>query len=89
MALRGVKRRRAAERGFIISDHADWTELNSAITETGAERIFVTHGYTSVFTKWLRDQGYDAHVVSTDYGGDEADDSDNPQRITDNTATAV
>ena len=89
MALRGVKRRRAAERGFIISDHADWTELNSAIAETGAERIFVTHGYTSVFTKWLRDQGYDAHVVSTDYGGDEADDSDAPQQDTQDAGAAV
>ncbi|MGR3485870.1 MAG: ligase-associated DNA damage response exonuclease [Paracoccaceae bacterium] len=75
MRLRGVRRRRSADRGFVVSDHADWPGLNSAIAATGAERVFVTHGYTSVFTRWLRDQGYDAHVVSTEYGGEDAEDS--------------
>ena len=70
MALRGVRRRRAADRGFIVSDHADWEGLNWAIQQTGAERIFVTHGYTSSFEHWLRDQGYDAHTVSTAYEGE-------------------
>ena len=72
MALRGVRRRRAADRGFIISDHADWTGLNDAIRATGATKIFATHGYTSIFQKWLAAQGYDAHVVSTEYDGDDA-----------------
>lgn len=67
MALRGVRRRRAADRGFIMSDHADWTGLNDAIKATGAERIFVTHGYTSVFSRWLREQGYDARIVQTEF----------------------
>lgn len=71
MALRGVRRRRAADRGFIMSDHADWAGLNSAIKATGAERIFVTHGYTSVFSKWLSEQGYDAQIVQTEFGGDD------------------
>jgi putative mRNA 3-end processing factor len=57
MALRGVRRRRAADRGFIVSDHADWDGLNAAIKATGATKIFATHGYTSVFERWLRDQG--------------------------------
>lgn len=70
MALRGVRRRRAADRGFIVSDHADWAGLNAAITATGAEKIFVTHGYTTAFQQWLRDQGHDAHTVSTDYQGE-------------------
>ncbi|MEM6306507.1 MAG: ligase-associated DNA damage response exonuclease [Pseudomonadota bacterium] len=76
MALRGVRRRRAADRGFVMSDHADWAGLNSAIAETGAEKVFVTHGYTDIFTKWLREQGYDAHVVDTDYTGDSLDSQD-------------
>ncbi len=76
MALRGVRRRRAADRGFIVSDHADWDGLNSAIRATGAEKIFVTHGYTSAFRRWLVDQGYDAHVVSTDYQGEGFDQAD-------------
>ena len=70
MALRGVRRRRAADRGFIVSDHADWAGLNTAITATGAEKIFVTHGYTTAFQQWLHEQGHDAHTVSTDYQGE-------------------
>ncbi len=76
MALRGVRRRRAADRGFIVSDHADWDGLNSAIRATGAEKVFVTHGYTSAFRRWLADQGYDAHIVSTDYQGEGFDQAD-------------
>jgi putative mRNA 3-end processing factor len=76
MALRGVRRRRGADRGFIVSDHADWAGLNSAIKETGATKIFATHGYTDSFHRWLRDQGYDAHVVSTEYTGDDISDED-------------
>lgn len=70
MALRGVRRRRAADRGFVMSDHADWAGLNSAIRETGASRVFVTHGYTSVFRRYLAEQGYDAGIVETEYGAD-------------------
>ncbi|RMG54124.1 MAG: ligase-associated DNA damage response exonuclease, partial [Bacteroidetes bacterium] len=46
MRLRGARRRRAVDRGFILSDHADWPGLLQAIKATGAERVFVTHGYT-------------------------------------------
>jgi hypothetical protein len=60
MRLRGVRRRRAADRGFVVSDHADWDGLNDAIAATGAERVFVTHGYTSQFSRWLREKGYEA-----------------------------
>ncbi len=73
MALRGVRRRRAADRGFIMSDHADWEELNTAIKATGAERVFVTHGYTQTFCKWLQDQGYDAGIVETEFEGESLD----------------
>ncbi|KQI71030.1 mRNA 3'-end processing factor [Loktanella sp. 5RATIMAR09] len=76
MALRGVRRRRAADRGFIVSDHADWQGLNSAIKATGATKIFATHGYTGAFQKWLSSQGYDAHIVSTDYQGEGFDQAD-------------
>ncbi|MEN0051692.1 MAG: DNA ligase-associated DEXH box helicase, partial [Bacteroidota bacterium] len=73
MTLRGARRRRSADRGFVLSDHADWDGLNSAIKSTGAERIFVTHGYTDVFTKWLNEQGYQAAIVKTEYSGELAD----------------
>ena len=71
--MRGVRRRRSADRGFVVSDHADWAGLNDAVAATGAEKIFVTHGYTTVFERWLREQGYDAHTVSTEYEGEALD----------------
>ena len=73
MALRGVRRRRAAGRGFVLSDHADWAGLNAAIAATGAERVFVTHGYTSVFRRWLEHRGYDARVLETEFEGESLD----------------
>lgn len=76
MALRGVRRRRAADRGFVVSDHADWDGLNAAIKATGATKVFATHGYTSAFQRWLSDQGYDAHIVSTDYHGENLDQAE-------------
>ncbi|MGL4309648.1 MAG: ligase-associated DNA damage response exonuclease [Paracoccaceae bacterium] len=76
MRLRGVRRRRAADRGFVLSDHADWAGLNKAIRATGAERVFVTHGYTAPFRKWLEAQGYDAGVVETEWQGDALDGGD-------------
>ncbi len=75
MAVRGTRRRRAPDRGFVVSDHADWDGLNAAIKATGATKVFATHGYTTTFQRWLSEQGYDAHVVSTEYAGD-ADDND-------------
>ncbi len=68
MALRGVRRRRSADRGFVISDHADWKGLNAAIDATGASRIFATHGYTATFRDWLESRGFDAQVVKTEFG---------------------
>jgi len=73
MAIRGIRRRRALGVGFVLSDHADWPGLNSAIRATGAERVFVTHGYTAVFRRWLESQGYDAGIVATEYTGETAE----------------
>ena len=73
MALRGVRRRRGAERGFVMSDHADWKGLNAAIAATGAERVFVTHGYTTVFRRWLEEQGFVAGIVETELEGETLD----------------
>jgi len=73
MRLRGVRRRRAADRGFVMSDHADWDGLNAAIAETGAERVFVTHGYTAPFRAWLESRGFDAAIVETEYEGESLD----------------
>lgn len=72
MAVKKMRKSRGGSgQGFVLSDHADWKGLNSAIRETEAENIFVTHGYTGEFTAWLREEGYNAHVVSTEYKGDD------------------
>ncbi|WP_343030538.1 hypothetical protein [Fulvivirga aurantia] len=70
MALRGARRRRAVDRGFVLSDHADWKDLNTAVTESGAERVFVTHGYSHIYSKWLQEKGLEAAVVETQYEGE-------------------
>lgn len=70
MALRGARRRRNADRGFILSDHADWPSLNRAIADTGAQRIVVTHGYTDLFRQWLESQGYEAQAEKTAFEGE-------------------
>ena len=81
MRLRGVRRRRSADRGFVMSDHADWPGLNAAIRATGAETIWVTHGYTTAFRRWLADQGLDAQVVVTEFSGDDGDNPDEAEVI--------
>ncbi|HVW16337.1 MAG TPA: ligase-associated DNA damage response exonuclease [Mucilaginibacter sp.] len=73
MAIRGAKRRRAADRGFVLSDHADWEGLISAIDATECEKVYLTHGYTVTFARYLNEIGYDAHEVHTLYGDEEAE----------------
>lgn len=70
MLVRGARRRRAVDRGFVLSDHADWPGLQSAIASTGAERVIVTHGYEAVMARWLQDQGLEAGSFTTEYGDD-------------------
>ncbi|GLB48375.1 ligase-associated DNA damage response exonuclease [Neptunitalea lumnitzerae] len=73
MAFRGARRRRAVDRGFVLSDHCDWNELLTAIKETGCEKVITTHGYTDVFSKYLQTLGYDARTEQTQYEGENAE----------------
>lgn len=68
MRVRGARRRRSVDRGFVMSDHADWPSLLRAIDATGASRVIVTHGSTAVLIRWLQEQGLDAQAFETDYG---------------------
>ena len=70
MRIRGARRRRAYDRGFALSDHADWPALTDTIRETGAGRVFVTHGYTSQLARYLGEQGVEAHAWRTHYEGE-------------------
>ena len=73
MRIRGLRRRRAYDRGFALSDHADWESLLSTIAETGAGRVFVTHGYTEQLARYLSERGLDAQPWRTQYEGEIAD----------------
>lgn len=71
MQVRGNMRRRNADAGFALSDHADWPGLLEAVTATGAEQVFVTHGFSSVFARYLNEKGINAKEVTTSYGDEE------------------
>ena len=71
MQVRGNVRRRNADAGFALSDHADWEGLLNSVKATGAERVFVTHGFQSAFSRYLSENGIAAKEVKTEYGGEE------------------
>ena len=70
MQLRGARRRGGYDRGFVLSDHADWPGLMSAIGATGAQRVIVTHGSIPVMVRYLAGQGLQAEAFQTEYGDD-------------------
>jgi putative mRNA 3-end processing factor len=71
MQVRGTRRRKAVDRGFAVSDHADWPGLLTVIKESGASRVLATHGFAQVLARYLREQGLDAGVIATRYGDEE------------------
>ncbi|MFN4233299.1 MAG: ligase-associated DNA damage response exonuclease [Bacteroidia bacterium] len=73
MALRGARRRRNIDKGFILSDHADWIGLNNAIANSQCETVIATHGYTEIFSRWLNEKGYHALTEKTQFEGETGD----------------
>ncbi|MCE2900753.1 MAG: ligase-associated DNA damage response exonuclease [Gemmatimonas sp.] len=73
MRVRGARRRRGVDTGFTLSDHVDWPQLLHAVEATGAERVWVTHGFTGPVVRWLRDHGLDASVLATRWEGERDD----------------
>ncbi|MDR6299629.1 ligase-associated DNA damage response exonuclease [Mesonia maritima] len=73
MTFRGARRRRAIDKGFVLSDHCDWQGLLSSIKATGAEKVICTHGYTDIFSRFLAEQGYDARTEQTQYEEENAE----------------
>jgi putative mRNA 3-end processing factor len=70
MRVRGVRRQRAFDRGFVLSDHADWPALLTTVADTGASRVFATHGHAEPLARYLREQGIDAGVMRTAWEGE-------------------
>jgi putative mRNA 3-end processing factor len=73
MAVRGLRRRRVLDRGFVLSDHADWPGLHQAIDATRATRVLVTHGDVPVMVRALRERGLDASSLRTEFGTERED----------------
>jgi putative mRNA 3-end processing factor len=73
MHLRGARRRRAVDRGFVLSDHADWPGLQQAIAASGAQRVIVTHGYVAPLVRWLTETGLEAEAFETRFSGEQDD----------------
>ena len=65
-----MRRQRGFDRGFVLSDHADWPALLDTVAETGASRILATHGHAEPFARHLRDRGFDAGVIRTAWEGE-------------------
>lgn len=74
MQLRGTRRRISVDKGFPLSDHADWYQLNDAVKATGCEKVIVTHGYQAAYARYLREHlSLDAIEAHTEFSGETLD----------------
>jgi putative mRNA 3-end processing factor len=71
MQVRGNARRSNLDKGFALSDHADWRGLLATVEATGAQKVFVTHGFQSAFSRFLNEKGIEASEITTSFGGEE------------------
>jgi putative mRNA 3-end processing factor len=71
MRVRGVRRQRAFDRGFVLSDHADWPALLETVSDTGAGRVLTTHGHAAPFARHLREAGLESTTIRTAWEGEE------------------
>jgi len=69
MMLRTLRAKIGVDTTFVLSDHADWEGLRSAIKATSAERVLLTHGYSQSLSRCLREEGVDAEVMEVALGG--------------------
>ncbi len=70
MMIRGARRQRAVDQGFVLSDHADWPSLQRAIAASEAQTVYVTHGSVETMVRWLTEQGRDARPIETEFEGE-------------------
>lgn len=81
MMIRGARRRRAVDRGFVLSDHADWPELQTAIASAEADTILVTHGSSVELVRWLNENGMNAVPLKTKFIGDDDDIAETAREV--------
>jgi putative mRNA 3-end processing factor len=70
MRVRGVRRQRAFDRGFVLSDHADWPALLATVRETGANRVLATHGHAEPFARFIGEAGIHSGTIRTAWNGE-------------------
>jgi putative mRNA 3-end processing factor len=74
MAVRGARRRRGYERGFVLSDHADWPGLIRSVRDTGARQVYVTHGNSHGLARYLREvEGISAEPLEGEFAAERGD----------------
>lgn len=78
MLVRGTRRRRGLDRGFVLSDHVDWPELLQTVEESGAEQVWVTHGYREAVVRYLSEQGRTARSLETQFESEPDEKNDAP-----------
>ena len=84
MQIRGNRRWRGVDAGFVVSDHADWDGLLKAVKATNAEKVYVTHGSQAIFSRYLNEIGIESEEVITEYGNDQIE-SEEKQIVTQET----
>lgn len=72
MTLNNNRKKQAADYGFALSDHVDWNALNEVVFACGAEKIWLTHGYTHDYSRWLESKGKSTYCIE---GGNKTIDS--------------
>jgi putative mRNA 3-end processing factor len=70
MRVRGVRRQRGFDRGFVLSDHADWPALLQTVEETGAPRVLATHGHAEPLARYLSERGLESGIIRTAWEGE-------------------
>lgn len=74
MLLKKMRKMGDIDKGFVLSDHADWNGLLNAVKETGAERVYPTHGFTKQLSRYLKELGYDSSPLETTFSGEKMDE---------------
>lgn len=79
--VRGNRRRRAVDRGFVVSDHADWSGLLRTVHDVQPESVFVTHGFAEVLSRHLCDLGINAASITTRFVGESTEGIDDQETV--------
>ncbi len=83
MLTRGARRWQSVDRGFVLSDHADWPGLLQAIRSSEAGQVLVTHGHTAPMVRWLNEQGISSRSLNTRFRGERLSSDEDPESLPD------